>query len=242
MRTLILATAEEAALQAASLIAAQARQTIAVGRPFLFALSGGHTPEGMLRHLARESLPWDCVHIFQTDERVAPRGSPERNLTLIERTLIRGAPIPAGRLHAMPVEAASLEQAALEYAAELRALAGRPAVLDLVHLGLGKDGHVASLFPGDPALDVTDLDCAITGPAHGLRRMTLTLPLLSRAARLVLLVTGESKAPALARLLEGDRELPAGRLRRSRLTIVADAVAASLAQAPPRSGSGSTQS
>ncbi len=236
MRTLIAATPEEAGQQAAALIAEQARREIAVRGRFLLALSGGRTPEAMLRYLAREPLPWECVHIFQTDERVAPRGSPERNLTLLERTLVRSVQLPAGHLHAMPVEAAALQQAALEYATELRTLAGRPAVLDLVHLGLGEDGHIASLFPGDAALDVTNADCAVTGAAHGLPRMTLTLPLLSRAARLILLVTGESKAPALARLVQGDRIMPAGRLRRSRITIVADAAAASLANAPPGAG------
>lgn len=242
MRTVIVATAEEAGHRAAALIAGHARQRIAVAGRFLLALSGGRTPEGMLRHLVQESLPWDAVHVFQTDERVAPRGSPERNLTLLERTLLRSGSLPAGHLHPMPVEAASLERAALEYAAELRALAGRPVVLDAVHLGLGDDGHVASLFPGDPALDVVDADCAATGVARGLRRMTLTLPLLCRAARLVLLVTGGSKAPALARLLQGDRDIPAGRLRRSRITIVADAAAASFTPALPGAGVGPAQS
>lgn len=196
----------------------------------------------MLRHLAREPLPWEGVHVFQTDERVAPRGSPERNLTLLERTLLCAGRIPAGHLHPMPVEAASLDLAALEYAAELRALAGRPAVLDLVHLGLGDDGHVASLFPGDAALDVLDADCAATDVARGLRRMTLTLPLLSRAARLLMLVTGGSKAQALARLLRGDRDIPAGRLRRSRITIVADAAAAPFAPLSPAASRGPLQS
>lgn len=236
VRTLVTSTAEEAGRQAAALIAAQAQRDIATHGRFLLALSGGRTPAEMLRRLAQEPLPWERVHIFQTDERVAPRGSPERNLSLLEHALIRSTTIPASNLHAMPVEAASLPQAARDYAAELRALAGRPAVLDLVHLGLGADGHIASLFPGDAALDVTDADCVMTGMAHGQSRMTLTLPLMSRAARLLLLVTGESKAPALARLVRGDPTMPAGRLRRSRITIVADAAAAALADAPPGAG------
>ena len=226
MRILIAATPEEAGQQAAALVAAQARRDVAARGRFLVALSGGRTPEAMFRQLARENLPWADIHVFQADERVAPRGSADRNLTTIERVLVRAGPLPPANLHPMPVEVASLEQAASEYAAALRGLAGKPAVLDLVHLGLGEDGHVASLFPDDATLDVADADCAVTRPAEGLMRMTLTLPLLNRAARLLVLVTGASKSAALVRLARGDERLPAGHLRRSRLVIMADAAAA----------------
>jgi 6-phosphogluconolactonase len=226
VRTLIAATAEDAATQAAALIAAQARRDVAARGRFLLALSGGRTPEPMFRQLAHEDLPWSDIHVFQADERVAPRGSPERNLTAIEQALVRAGRLPPANLHPMPVEAASLEQAAREYAAAMQALAGRPVLLDLVHLGLGADGHVASLLPGDAVLEVEAADCAVAAGAGGRPRMTLTLPLLNRAARLLLLVTGAAKAAVLGRLGAGDASLPAGRLRRSRITIVADAAAA----------------
>lgn len=242
MRTLIAATPEEAGQQAAALVAAQARRDVATRGRFLVALSGGRTPEAMFRHLAREDLPWAGIHVFQADERVAPRGSADRNLTTIERALVRGGRLPPANLHPMPVEAVSLEQAAVEYALALRSLAGKPVVLDLVHLGLGEDGHVASLFPGDATLDLVDADCAVTRSPNQLSRMTLTLPLLNRAARLLVLVTGESKSAALARLLgRGDTSMPAARLRRSRITIVADAAAAQT-EAPLSDGNGRTRS
>lgn len=226
MRTLIAPTPDEAGREAAALIASQARREIAVRGRFLLALSGGRTPEPMFHQLAREDLPWASVHVFQADERAAPRGSAQRNLTAIERALVKYGRLPPGNLHPMPVEGAALEAAAREYALELRSLAGKPPVLDLVHLGLGTDGHVASLLPSDAALEVTDADCAVTAAAGGWRRMTLTLPLLNRAARLLLLVTGAAKAATLARLMAGEAALPAARLRRSRITIVADAAAA----------------
>jgi len=129
-------------------------------------------------------------------------------------------------MHAMPVEAADLDRAAGQYALTLQEVAGLPPVLDLVHLGLGPDGHTASLVPGDPVLDVTDADVAVTGPYQGRRRMTLTFPIINRSRRVLWLVTGGEKAGTLVRLRDGDPSIPASRVRQDRALILADRAAA----------------
>jgi 6-phosphogluconolactonase len=226
MRIEILPDAEAVARRAASFIAELAREAVETRGRFLLATSGGATPRLMLQLLAGEDLPWPHVHLFQVDERVAPAGDPERNLTLLRSSLLGAVALPAENLHAMPVEAADLEEAAARYAAELRGVAGTPAVLDLVHLGLGVDGHTASLVPGDPALEVAQVDVTTTGPYQGRRRMTLTYPVLDRALQILWVVTGPDKVPALEALLLGDRTIPAGRVRSDRALILADAAAA----------------
>ncbi len=133
----------------------------------------------------------------------------------------------------MPVEDADLRAAAAAYAAELRDVAGTPPELDLVHLGLGADGHTASLVPGDPVLQVADADVAVTGEYQGRRRMTLSFPVLNRAHQLLWVVTGAEKVSVLPRFLSGDRSIPAGRLRADRGLVLADAAAAG-ALATPR--------
>jgi len=226
MKLEILADVEAVARRAASLIAEQARESVAKRGRFSLATSGGTTPWLMLRFLAGEDLPWPHVQLFQVDERVAPAGHSDRNLTHLRASLLGTVALPAENLHAMPVAARDLEAAASRYAAELRGVAGSPAVLDLVHLGLGVDGHTASLTPGDPALGIMEADVALAGPYQGRRRMTLTYPALDRARRIVWVVTGIDKAPALERLLLGDRAIPAGRVRSDRAIILADAAAA----------------
>jgi 6-phosphogluconolactonase len=126
----------------------------------------------------------------------------------------------------MPVESPDLEAAAASYAATLRTVAGEPTVIDLVHLGLGPDGHTASLVPGDPVLDVENADVALSGPYQGRRRMTLTYPILNRARRILWVVTGEEKAGMVNRLLDGDRSIPAGRVRSDQALLLADSPAA----------------
>jgi 6-phosphogluconolactonase len=222
----VLPDAEAVARRAAALIADEARAAVAQRGRFLLAASGGRTPWATLRLLAGEDVPWGKVHLFQVDERVAPAGHPDRNLTQLEASLRFQAPIAAAQVHAMPVEEADLARAAARYAAELRAAAGAPAVLDLVQLGLGADGHTASLFPGDPALGVADADVAVTEPHQGRRRMTLTLPVLGRARRILWIVTGPEKAEALSRLRRGDPGIPAGRVRSDRALLLADEAAA----------------
>ncbi|HLH88846.1 MAG TPA: 6-phosphogluconolactonase [Xanthobacteraceae bacterium] len=214
------------ARKAASVIVADLRSAVAARGRFIMAVSGGRTPWQMLRVLADEGLPWERVHIFQVDERVAPADDPDRNLMHLRESLLDYAPLPPGNIHAMPVDAADLSLAAKQYAATLREIAGTPAVLDLAHLGLGPDGHTASLVPGDPALDVLDADVTLSGPYQGRRRMTLTFPIIDRARRILWLVTGGEKADALARLCNGDRSIPASHVCRDHALILADRAAA----------------
>src|SRR6266478_1698555 len=181
MKIEVYADAESVALEAAKLIAEEARSAVAARGSFVMAVSGGKTPWLMLRDLAREEVPWDAVLIAQVDERVAPAGDPDRNLTHLRESLLAHCPLRPEQIHAMPVEAADLEAASGRYALTLQQIAGAPAVLDLAHLGLGPDGHTASLVPGDPVLDVTSADVAVTAGAYqGRRRMTLTFPMLNR--------------------------------------------------------------
>jgi len=222
----VLADADAVARRAAAIIAGEARAAVAARGRFVVAVSGGHTPWVMLRALADEDVPWAGVHVFQVDERVAPAGDPDRNLTHLRESLLDHAPLSPEQLHAMPVEARDLDAAAAPYAATLRALAGSPPVLDLVHLGLGPDGHTASLVPGDPVLDLTGADVGLTGPYQGRRRMTLTYPTLDRARRVLWLVTGSEKVGMLARLRRGDASIPAGRVSQDRALVVADRAAA----------------
>jgi 6-phosphogluconolactonase len=227
MKIEVLADAGAVAEAAARFIAADARAAVAARGRYVVAVSGGTTPWVMLRALARQDVPWHAVHLLQVDERVAPAGDPVRNLTHLHESLREHAPLAAARIHAMPVEAADLDAAAARYALLLRELTGSPAVLDLVHLGLGPDGHTASLVPGDPVLDVSAVDVAlITGMYQGTRRMTLTYPALDRARRVLWLVTGAEKVGMLARLQAGDRSIPAGRVRADHALVLADRAAA----------------
>jgi 6-phosphogluconolactonase len=226
MKIEVLDTAEEVADEAAAIIASDAKIAVTARGRFVMAVSGGHTPWAMLRALAGKQVPWDSVHVLQVDERVAPAGDPDRNLTHLRESLLEHAPLRPGQIHAMPVESADLQAAAASYAATLREVAGSPAVLDLVHLGLGPDGHTASLVPGDPVLDVSDSAVALAGPYQGRRRMTLTYPVLNHARRVLWLVTGAQKAVMLARLREADRVIPAGRVRQEHALVLADRAAA----------------
>jgi 6-phosphogluconolactonase len=222
----VLADAEAVARTAAALIAAEARAAVAARGRFLLAVSGGHTPWLMLRALAGEEVPWEGIDLVQVDERVAPAGDPDRNLTHLRESLLEHAPLRPERVHAMPVEAPDLEVAAGRYARTLQGIAGSPPVLDLVHLGLGPDGHTASLVPGDPVLDVTDTDVATTGAYQGRRRMTLTYPIINRSRCILWLVTGRDKAGPLARLRDADPAIPAGRVSQVQGLVLADAAAA----------------
>jgi len=226
MKTEILADVDSVARWAAALIAAAAREAVAARGRFVLAVSGGHTPWLMLRALAGEDVPWDGLHLFQVDERVAPDGDPDRNWTHLRESLLDRVPLRADQAHAMPVESPDLAAAAARYAQTLGEIAGQPPVLDLVHLGLGPDGHTASLVPGDPVLDVTDADVALTGVYQGRRRMTLTYPVLNRARRVLWVVTGGEKAGMLGRLSAGDPSIPAGRVRQDRALLLADRAAA----------------
>jgi 6-phosphogluconolactonase len=180
----------------------------------------------MLRALADENVPWEKVHLVQVDERLAPAGHADRNLTHLRDSLLTRVPMRPEHIHAMPVEAPDVEAAAKSYARTLLEIAGSPPVLDLVHLGLGPDGHTASLVPGDPVLHVTDTEVALTGVYQGRRRMTLTYPLINRARRILWLVTGKEKAGPLVHLRDADPSIPAGRVRQDQALVLADRAAA----------------
>lgn len=217
-RVEVLPDADSVAARGAELIAEAAREAVQERRAFALAASGGRTPWAMYGQLEDHDLPWAQASIFQTDERIAPAGSEERNLTHLIAALSVGA---QGSLRPMPVTADDLEAATDRYAASL------PSALDLVHLGLGPDGHTASLVPGDPVLEVTDRRVALTAGAYqGTRRMTVTYPELARACRLLWIVTGAEKRDPLAKLIDGDRSIPAGRVEAAASIIVCDQAAA----------------
>lgn len=223
MKLEVLPSAEAVAERAAQWIAQQARKSIAARGRFSLAVSGGTTPWQMLRALAREEVAWPQVHLFQVDERVAPEGSADRNLTHLRDSLLAEAPQAEAQIHAMPVNEDDLEAAAARYAQLIQDLSG--GVLDVAHLGLGADGHTASLVPDDAALEVNDRDVALTGLYQGRRRMTLTYPLLNRSRSVLWLMTGSSKIEMLRRLRAGDRTIPAGRITVTEAVILADEAA-----------------
>jgi 6-phosphogluconolactonase len=225
MKIEILADATAVAGRAAVLIAQIAREAVSARGRFVMAVSGGHTPWQMLRALAGEDVPWRSVQVVQTDERVAPAGHPDRNLTHLRESLLEHAPLPPEQIYPMPVEEPDLDAAAASYAQILRNVAGSPPVLDLAHLGLGPDGHTASLIPGDPVLDIVDSDVSLSGIYLGRRRMTLTYPMLNRSRHVLWLVTGSDKAGMLARLLVADSSIPAGRVRQEQAILLADLAA-----------------
>jgi 6-phosphogluconolactonase len=211
----IVPDAASLAARAASFVQERAGAAVAESGRFTFAVSGGKTPWAMFTELAHEEVPWEAVEIFQVDERVAPEGDPDRNLTHLHQSLGKA---PA-KVLAMPVENPDLEEAVSAYSELL------PVRFDLVHLGLGPDGHTASLVPGDPVLEVNDRLVAVTQPYQEHRRMTLTYPALARADEILWLISGEDKREALSKLLAGDRSIPAGRVQARHSTILADSSA-----------------
>lgn len=224
MQIEILSDADAVAKAAAQLIASDAREAIKTRGVFTFAVSGGKTPWVMLRELASEELPWEKIHLFQIDERIAPEGDKDRNLTHLLESFA-GAPIPHENIHPMPVNAADPATGAKEYEQTLEKFCGIPPVLDLAHLGLGPDGHTASLISGDPVLGVHDRDVALTGLYQGRNRMTLTYPMLNRSRKILWLATGAEKAPMIERLKHGDPTIPGGLVRQENAVLLADASA-----------------
>jgi 6-phosphogluconolactonase len=209
--------ADAVASAAADFVVQCSRRSIEATGRFTFAVSGGRTPWTMFEKLAQMDVAWSSVVIYQVDERIAPVGDPTRNLTNLERSLGANAPT----IVAMPVNDDDLDAAAASYAQRL------PERFDLVHLGLGPDGHTASLIPGDPVLAVRDRLVAVTGVYQGEQRMTLTYDALARADQLLWLVTGADKRTALAALLAGDTSIPAGGVVAPTSLVMADEAALS---------------
>lgn len=226
MKIEIFPDADAVAQKAAAIVAAEARGAVAARGRFIMAVSGGHTAWQMLRTLADEEVTWKDVHVVQVDERVAPAGDSDRNRTHLRESLLQHAPLRSEQIHAMPMESPDLDAAAKRYAATLQEIAGSPPVLDLAHLGLGPDGHTASLVPRDPVLDVSDTDVALTGVYQQKRRMMLTYPMLNRSRCVLRLVTGSDKVEALARLCADDVSIPAGRIQRDQVLVLVDCAAA----------------
>lgn len=222
------------AVRGAEFVAGSLRDAVAARGRVAVAFSGGTTAGPLLEALAGADVPWSELDVFQVDERVAPDGHPDRNLTTLRRRLLDHVGLPPERLHAMAVGESDLEAAATSYAATLHDVVGRPPTLDVVHLGLGADGHTASLLPGLAGLAPDDArPVIVTPPYEGRRRMTLTLPVLSRARQVLWFVSGAAKAPAVRLLVEGDPSIPAARVETSRGLLLLDPAAAAELPAHP---------
>lgn len=211
----VLPDPEAAGMWAATTLGGAVERAVSEGRRFAWAISGGTSPIPMFRSLRELALPWHLIDTWQVDERVAPADHPALNRTMQERAL----PLEARRgIRWMPVEDEDLHAAGESYAAAL------PERFDVVHLGLGADGHTASLIPGDAVLDVQDRDVGVTGPYQGHRRMTLTYRGLSRGGRAVWFVTGSETRNALRQLLNGDPAIPAARVPIAESIVVTDQI------------------
>jgi 6-phosphogluconolactonase len=222
MKIRVLKDADAVAQEAARLIASLARKVVIDRGRFVMAVSGGKTPWQMLRALVKEDVPWKRFHLVQVDERIAPSGHADRNLTHLRECFFSSSFISKDHIYAMPVESSDLESAAKQYALLLSKISGTPPVLDLVHLGLGPDGHTASLIPGDPILQVEDKDVGITGIYQGRKRMTITYPMINRARNILWIVTGAEKATILKRMLDSDPTIPAGLIFQDNAYVIAD--------------------
>lgn len=229
MKIRVLKDVDAVAQEAARLIASLARKVVIDRGRFVMAVSGGKTPWQMLRLLGKENIPWKRVHLVQVDELVAPSGHADRNLTHLRESFFSQTPIISkDHIYAMPVESDDLIAAAKQYAQLLKKTSGTPPVLDLVHLGLGTDGHTASLFPGDPLLKMEDCDVGISGIYQGRKRMTLTYPIINRSRNIMWIVTGVEKAAMLKRMLNADTDIPAGRICQDNAYMLADEEAFSM--------------
>lgn len=220
MRIETLADEQAVAERTAEVIADAAREGVRRHGRAVLAFSGGSTPAAMLERLARMDVRWNATHIMQVDERVAPEGHDDRNWTMITNSLLAGADIPDALLHPMPVTDDDLDGAAERYASRLQTVAGVPPIADVVHLGIGEDGHTASLVPGDPVLDVRDRWIAMAGPYQGRMRMTWTYPAINAGRLLVWQITGAGKAAAVRDGLQG-KGVPASEVRRRDVVVIA---------------------
>jgi 6-phosphogluconolactonase len=220
VKIVVTADPERAAAAAAEWMARRMRTAVLRRGVCRIAVSGGSTPAKMFDGLAALALPWEAIHVFQVDERVAPDGDPDRNAGQLTAHLTDRVPIRRANVHLMPVTQTALGRAAAKYATQLG-----DAPLDIVHLGIGDDGHTASWPPGDPVIDETD-PVAVTNPFNGRVRMTLTPGIVNSARLRMVLVVGSAKASPLAGWLLHDAVLPIARVKRANTTVIADAGAA----------------
>ncbi len=229
MNVEVLADGEALARRAVDLLVDASARAIDERGVFVWAVSGGSTPRRMLELLGeRNDLDWGSTHLFQVDERIAPDGSADRNATMLESALLTEDFLrhhsPAG-IHLMPVTANDLDAAAASYGERMDSIAGSPVVFDLVQLGMGSDGHTASLIPGDPILQVDTVDVALTGDYQGRRRMSFTWPVLDRAKQLLWVIGGESKRGAVQQFLSNDAAIPATLPTQARAIVLLDEAA-----------------
>ena len=220
---------------AAQEILKAALQAVSERGRFTWALSGGSTPRDLYRRLAsdpfRARMPWEAIHFFWGDERHVPPDHPESNFRMAREAMLDAVPVPAGNIHRIHAEEADAERAAAAYEDELRSFFGPAPRFDLVLLGLGKDGHTASLFPGGMA--VHERERLVVAVLASRVRITLTPPVLNHARRRVFLVSGADKAQALQAVIEGEREperYPAQIVEGNRLWMVDRAAARLLAR------------
>ena len=210
---------------AAEFIARRLIQAVRERGQASLAISGGRSPWGMLDQLAAQAVTWSAVHLFQVDERIAPPGDEARNWTRFLAGALARRLQPAN-WHPMPVEIEEPETAADRYAGVLAEWTGDPPAIDVVHLGIGADGHTASLFSGDSPLRETQRSVAVSRSYEGFRRLTLTLPALDRARCVVWFAVGAPRRAALTRLLDGDTAIPASLVQRDRAACFTDREAA----------------
>lgn len=224
MKLHVQSSADAAARKAAQIIADLLNKALSSRPMATVAFSGGSTPNRMFQYLAQQQIDWSRVEIFQVDERIAPAGDPARNIAALQQHLLDHIDIPEQQVFTIPVEASDLDESLESYASQLKTAAGNPPHLDIVHLGLGDDGHTASLPPGDDVLNSGRL-VDICADFNGYRRITLTFPVLDQANSIVWLVAGADKALMLGRLLARDVEIPAGRVSQGRAILVSDEAA-----------------
>lgn len=219
-------SSNKVAKEAAIYIADRIRKQLAVKDFFTMAISGGRTPWEMIKKLATEDLPWDRINLFQVDERVAPDGHPDRNLTQLFNSIQDTKLMTQINIFPMHVVAEDIQQACEEYSETIQRVT-KNGKFDLVHLGIGTDGHTASLIPGDGVLNVQDKDVAMTDhPYQGRQRMTLTYPIINRSEKILWVVTGEEKAEMLNKLLQQDPNIPAGKISQHRAILLTEECAA----------------
>ena len=225
MKTELFPTADQVAAGAAAYLENEIREALHHQKSYSLAISGGRTPWEMLKILSKADLPWQRVNLFQVDERVAPNGHADRNLTQLFQAIASTPMVRQLRIFPMPVLAEDLEEGCREYTEVLDEVTEGKG-LDLIHLGLGSDGHTASLVPGDGVMDVQDRLVACTQNTYqGRIRMTLTYPLLNSAKQLLWIVTGSEKQEMVQRLLQQDPSIPAGSIRQENALLMVDQAA-----------------